>query len=209
MTDTETTTAIETVTGWHFSTGRLRDGREIVPGRWEVHEGPLVLCESGYHLSERPLDALRYSPGPFVGRVEGRGEMLRDADKIACRERRYIESPRDVSRLLRRFARACALDVIHLWTPPDVVTRWLWTGDEALRIAASTAAARAADAAYVYAAAYAADAAASAAAASRAIAASLGAAQNARLLAWLIGPDLPDVIAPEEIAARKEKPHAG
>ena len=67
----------EIVAGWHFSNGKLRDGREIVPGRWEVHDGPLVMCQSGYHLSERPLHALYYGLGPWVGQVEGRGEMIR------------------------------------------------------------------------------------------------------------------------------------
>jgi hypothetical protein len=38
------------------------------------------------------------------------------------------------------FARRCALDVAHLWDAPDVVRRFLETGDESLRYAAWDAA---------------------------------------------------------------------
>jgi len=62
-----------------------------------------------------------------------------------------------------RFARLCALDVAHLWNAPEVVVRYLRTGDEEIRTAAY-AAAYAADAAYAHAANAAAYAAANAAA---------------------------------------------
>jgi len=35
----------------------------------------------------------------------------------------------DASLVLRRFARLCALDVVHLWSPPPLVVRYLRTGD--------------------------------------------------------------------------------
>src|SRR5690606_5250340 len=41
---------------------------------------------------------------------------------------------------LRSFACACARDVLHLWDAPDVVRRYLDTGDETLRAAANAAA---------------------------------------------------------------------
>jgi hypothetical protein len=40
----------------------------------------------------------------------------------------------------REFARKCALDVIHLWNAPDIVIRYLETGDEEIREAAREAA---------------------------------------------------------------------
>jgi hypothetical protein len=43
-------------------------------------------------------------------------------------------------RLLREFARWCALQVIHMWNAPDVVREYLETGNEELRAAAGTAA---------------------------------------------------------------------
>ena len=41
---------------------------------------------------------------------------------------------------IRRFARECALDVIHLWDAPPIVKKYLETGDEKLRAAAWAAA---------------------------------------------------------------------
>jgi hypothetical protein len=43
-------------------------------------------------------------------------------------------------RLLREFARWCALQVIHMWNAPDVVREYLETGNEELRDEARTAA---------------------------------------------------------------------
>jgi hypothetical protein len=47
-------------------------------------------------------------------------------------------------RLLREFARWCALQVIHLWNAPDVVREYLETGNEELRAAARAVAGAAA-----------------------------------------------------------------
>ena len=53
------------IKGWHFHNGKtLRDGRPLPTlGAWLVHKGPIVICESGLHYSERLIDALRYAPG--------------------------------------------------------------------------------------------------------------------------------------------------
>jgi len=64
-------------------------------------------------------------------------------DKIVGNRRRILWRI-DAMDTLRAFARRCALDVIHLWDAPDVVRRYLETGDEALRVAATVSAARAA-----------------------------------------------------------------
>ena len=129
--------------GWHFVRpplpGVLRDGLPVVLGEWRRHEGPLVPCESGLHLCDRALDALHYAPGVIVCRVEWRGECVKEADKRCVRERRVLWSIY-AEPVLPRFARACALDVIHLWKAPAAVQRYLVTGDDSLRAAAWAAA---------------------------------------------------------------------
>ena len=136
---------------WHFLAGgpegpHLRDGRPLEVGRWYEHEGPLVLCHSGYHASTRALDALRYAPGPWVSLCEIGGEILRGGDKVCVRRRRALWAA-DAAATLRLFACSCALDVAHLWAMPAVVRRYLETQDETLRYAAGAAAGAAAHAA--------------------------------------------------------------
>jgi len=134
-----------TVTGWHFTNDRLRNGDPIPPvGEWIRAEGNIVLCRNGLHCSERLMDALHYAPGELLHRVELRGELLDGRDKWVGRERRIIASA-DATAMLREFARWCALQVVHLWNVPSVVMEYL-TGDESKRDAA-WAAAEAAEAA--------------------------------------------------------------
>jgi hypothetical protein len=46
-------TTDSTVEGWHFTGPTLRDGRPLpADGEWLEHAGPLVMCESGLHMSE-------------------------------------------------------------------------------------------------------------------------------------------------------------
>lgn len=62
------------------------------------------------------------------------------ARKEGGRERMILKSM-DAEKLLRDFARWSALKVLHLWpNPPDVVVKFLKTGDESLRDAARAAA---------------------------------------------------------------------
>src|SRR3990172_7302602 len=76
---------------WHFTDGmKLRDDQPLVAGLTYTHEGPLVMCKSGYHGSERILDALRYAPGSMLSRVELSGEWLRDSDKVVASRRRVL-----------------------------------------------------------------------------------------------------------------------
>ena len=134
---------------WHFTNGSLRDGRPVPPpGETLRHDGKLVLCKSGLHASVRILDALKHAPGHMIHRVKVGGEIIRDDDTLVASERTILWTV-DGEQLLLRFARRCALDVIHLWDAPDVVVRYLRTGDESLRAAArgATWAARAARAA--------------------------------------------------------------
>ena len=135
------------VTAYHFTTDTLRDGRPIPAiGETLRHEGKIELCKSGLHASMCPWDALSHAPGPLLHRVVVGGEILYGNDKLVASER-TIRASIDATDLLRSFARQCALDVIHLWDAPDVVRKYLETGDESLRAAARAAARDAAKAA--------------------------------------------------------------
>lgn len=75
--------------GWHFTLGdKLRDGRSV-PAIGEVlrHEGPIEICRSGLHCSERLIDALGYAPGATLHQVRFGVDVLRESDKLVSRER--------------------------------------------------------------------------------------------------------------------------
>jgi hypothetical protein len=131
------------IRAFHFTADTLRDGRPIpTVGEWIEHVGPIVPCQSGLHASIDPLDALQYAPGPMLHLVDLDGEILEHGtppDKLVGRRRRIVASI-DATDLLREFARWCALQVVHLWQCPDVVRRYLETGDESIRGAARDAA---------------------------------------------------------------------
>lgn len=128
------------VLAWHFVGATLRDGRAIPPdGEVLIHKGPLVICESGMHASERLIDALQYAPGNTLCRVRMSGKAVRQDDKLATTERTILWRI-DATDVLRAFARRCALDVAHLWEMPPVVRQYLETGDESLRAAVWAAA---------------------------------------------------------------------
>ena len=121
---------------WHFVGEKLRDGRPVPPdGEKLTYDGPLVMCESGLHASIKIIDALGFAPGEVICRVECGGEIVTSDDKLICSERTILWRV-DGGSLLREFARWCASQVIHLWDAPDVVKRYLETGDESLRAAA-------------------------------------------------------------------------
>lgn len=133
---------------WHF----IRNDWTTGEGQLPVHVGetlrvepPLSLCERGLHASLDPLHALHYAPGPVVCRVEVGGEIVQGGDKLCATERTVLWAY-DATDVLRHFARLCALDVVHLWDAPEVVLRYLKTGDESMWAAtrAADAAARAA-----------------------------------------------------------------
>ena len=121
---------------WHFVGETLRDGSPIpANGEWLEYSGPVVMCESGLHASTDPFDALQYAPGPVLCRVEVDGVVKRHNDKLVCSRRRIV-ARRDVTDMLRLFARQCASDVLHLWAAPEIVVRYLATGDESIRASA-------------------------------------------------------------------------
>jgi len=138
---------MKTVKGWWFTTTERKllnnDGRKIKLGITHKVEGEIIPCQYGLHLSPRILDALQYAPGPVVYKVEGSGVIIphgKPVDKYACSHRTYLDGGINISDVLRKFARLCALDIIHLWNAPGVVVKYMKTGDESLRAAASEAA---------------------------------------------------------------------
>ena len=129
--------------GWYFSdeTECLNngDGRKIKVGRTHKVKCTPVLCEAGLHASKHVLDALRYARGNVLFLVELSGQMVHGDDKSAATERTYLARI-DAEQVLRKFARQCALDVIHSWDAPDIVVKYLKTGDENIKDAAWDAA---------------------------------------------------------------------
>jgi len=128
------------VKGWWFTTTERKllnnDGRKIKLGITHKVKGEIIPCKYGLHLSPRIIDALAYAPGPVIYKVEGSGTIIphgEPVDKYACSHRTYLDGGIDISNVLRKFADLCALDVIHLWDAPDVVVKYLKTGDESLR----------------------------------------------------------------------------
>ena len=175
--------ADKSVMGWHFTAETLRDGRPIpAVGEWLIYEGEVVMCESGLHASRKALHALDYAPSLICHRVECDDIVAEDDTKLVCRRRR-IAGTMDADRtdaILSRFSRQCALSVIDKWNAPDIVRRYLVTGDETIRTAAGDAAWAAARSA----AGAAAWAAARSAAGDAAGAAAEAAARSARSVAW-------------------------
>ncbi len=129
---------------WYFSAEnkRLRygDDRKIKIGITHTVEGKPVLCQNGLHASKNILDALSYAPGNVVWRVGLSGDIFHSENKSVATARIYLEGGIDVSSILRKFARMCVLDVIHLWEAPQIVIDFLKTGRESLKDAAGDAA---------------------------------------------------------------------
>jgi hypothetical protein len=128
---------------WYFSNTNCRlrydDNRKIKAGATHTVDCEPILCESGLHGSIDIRAALTYAPGPYIWRVNLSGDIVRGDDKLVATSREYLWGY-DATEVLRKFARLCALDVIHLWDAPDVVVRYLQTGDESLRGTARAAA---------------------------------------------------------------------
>jgi outer membrane protein assembly factor BamB len=129
---------------WWFSENSKRlgykDNRKIKLGITHKVKGKPVLCKHGLHASKKIIDALEYARGDIIWKVELGGVVLKGDDKMVATERTYIDGGVDISEVLKKFARMCALDVVHLWDAPDVVMEYLKTGNETLRYTAWSAA---------------------------------------------------------------------
>jgi hypothetical protein len=137
------------IKAWYFSdeskTLRYGDNRPIAIGVEHAVKGYPEPCHHGLHGAESILEALYVAPGPIVWRVELSGRIKRGGKIIAATRRKYIAGGIDVSNILRDLARKTALSVGYLWKCPEIVRRYLETGDESIRSAAADAAASAAN----------------------------------------------------------------
>ena len=128
---------------WHFLPADREltngDGRRVIAGRWLGVEGPPVPRLHGLHACVDIMDALNFAWEPVLQRVEMGGEIVRSGKLIAATRRKCLWWI-DATQVLRRYARLCELDTIHRWNAPDIVVRYLCTGDESLRNAAWEAA---------------------------------------------------------------------
>ena len=131
------------IKAWHFlpKDRHIRWGtkEEVKVGQTLKVNGPVKLCTWGLHASIKPINALSYAPGPIACLVELSGEIKEDTDKLVATERTCLAMT-DATDLLRNFARASALSVLHLWGAPDIVISYLITGNKELRNAARAAA---------------------------------------------------------------------
>jgi len=92
------------------------------------------------HGSEEILDALEYAPGSIICLVEIWGKVKKGGDKLVGQHRKVLKMI-DGEKLLRKFACECALhSVEHYWhDAPDIVVKYLKTGKEKYRDAATDA----------------------------------------------------------------------
>jgi len=125
---------------YHFVGSTLRDGRPVPEDNFKlVHEGPVKICNSGLHASLSAFDAMLYVPGNVICKVHCSGIVESHDDKFVCRERTILQRF-DATELMDSFSRECALSVIHLWDAPEIVIKYLKTGDPELRDPAMSAA---------------------------------------------------------------------
>ena len=130
----------EKILAWHFVGDTLRDGQPIPEDNVTLsHKGKVFICASGLHASRRLIDALQYAPGATICRVECWGDVEEHNDKLVARNRKILWRV-DGEQLLRKFARLQALSVVDKWDAPEVVIKWLKTGDEQYRKDANSAA---------------------------------------------------------------------
>ena len=134
---------------WHFAkddyTMSYGDGRKLEAGKtyrtiWPCNgkEKP-TLCHAGMHGSLKALDALAYAPGSVVCLTEIYGNVQIGDDKIVGKSRKILKMA-NAEDTLGRFARLCALDVVHLWDAPQIVIDYLNTGDKKIQAGAARAA---------------------------------------------------------------------
>jgi len=110
------TTKRKQVTGWHWASDKLRDGRAL-PSRGETikHDGPVVPCKQGLHGSGRAIDALRYAPGCNVARVRLTDTLVpHNNNKWAASQRTTLTDYVDASQVLIEWARLCALRALRV-----------------------------------------------------------------------------------------------
>jgi hypothetical protein len=100
-----------TIKAFHFLRSDMAAGHGTEPpwtvGETRTWEGPIKLCESGYHSAPSRYDALQYAPGPVACVVDVSEPVERDDTKYVSRTRTLVAA-HNVERELRLFACDCA-----------------------------------------------------------------------------------------------------
>lgn len=105
----------EVVHGWHWvdeTSLELLDGDRVQAGRaYSLPDGvPPVMCETGYHASRFPLQALYYARGSYASHVALSGQILYGLDKL-CATKRTVLACGNASEILRGVRLAIAQDI--------------------------------------------------------------------------------------------------
>jgi hypothetical protein len=61
-------------------------------GEWHKVDGPLEMCQRGYHASKNIIDAMQYVNPEAVTQVEVRGDHLEQSDKQVWSEMRVVKA---------------------------------------------------------------------------------------------------------------------
>jgi hypothetical protein len=146
----------KTIKGWHFTKAdkklRYNDNRIVTAGETITVDCELKLCNSGLHMSKRITDALKFAPGTYVWRVQTNDsyDIANEFQNVIYDDNKLVSNNRtalwgfDAREIVLKYARKCALDIIHLWDAPDIVIKFLKTGDKSIAREAAYAAAYAA-----------------------------------------------------------------
>ena len=110
-----------TYTVWHFAGATLRDRSPLPePGFIAPEIANPVPCKRGYHGSKSIYDALQYAAGPNLCQRELDSDALthgNPVDKLCASMFMQLTPYTDVSDLLVRFARHCALLALRVDAP--------------------------------------------------------------------------------------------
>jgi hypothetical protein len=60
--------------------------------QWREHEGDVKICNSGFHASDKLIDAIRYVTPGIICRVEYDDIVDKEDDKFVCRKMRVIKT---------------------------------------------------------------------------------------------------------------------
>jgi hypothetical protein len=136
-----------------YEKGKLRSangGETWEPGEWHKVDGPLVMCNHGYHASENIVDSMQYVAPGAIAKVEVRGTHVERSDKQCWSEMRVVKAwewtKRD-SVELAVYAAELAIGIFEKQHPDDKRPRqaieaaraWLEDPNTKTRAAASAA----------------------------------------------------------------------
>ena len=131
------------------------NGFQFEIGKWFKNEGELKICESGFHCSEKIVDAMSYVNCEKLAEVEVRGKSIIEKDKQVWTEMRlkkvYDWTKKD-SVKLAIYAAELVLDIFEKKYPKDerprtaidAAKKWLKEPTEENKVALANAAAHAA-----------------------------------------------------------------